>query len=151
VRVYRICRAAHRALDGEGARLYGGRWNSPDRAAVYASGSLALAALEYLVHVDPGDVPNDLVAITINVPDGASAEEVEANALPAGWEQVAAHPACAVIGDAWLRAGRSLLLRVPSAPIPEEANILINPRHAEAHGVSTAASRPFFFDPRLLQ
>jgi len=55
--VYRVCRASFKALDSEGARLNGGRWNSPGQPAVYTSSTLALAALEYLVHIEPADAP----------------------------------------------------------------------------------------------
>lgn len=150
MRLYRICRAPYRALDGEGARLYGGRWNSPGSPVVYASSSLALAALEYLVHLDPDHAPSDLIALTLDVPDTASADEVPGSALPVDWAQVADHPACVAAGDAWLSRGATLLLRVPAAPIPEEHNVLINPRHAEAAQVRIVAERPFAFDPRLL-
>ncbi|MGH7527130.1 MAG: RES family NAD+ phosphorylase [Gemmatimonadales bacterium] len=148
--VYRICRAAQRALDGEGARLYGGRWNSPGRPVVYTSTSLALAALEYLIHVDPEDVPPDLIALTIEIPDDIDAETADAAALPAGWEQVPEPPACKAIGEAWANAGRVLALRVPAAPVPEEMNLLLNPRHSGASRVRIANERPFFYDPRLL-
>lgn len=150
MRLYRICRAPYRALDGEGARLYGGRWNSPGSPVVYASSSLALAALEYLVHLDPDHAPSDLIALTLEVPDTASADEVHGPALPPDWAQVADHPACVAAGDAWLGRGVTLLLRVPAAPVPEEQNVLINPRHVEAAQVRVVAERPFAFDPRLL-
>lgn len=117
---------------------------------VYASSSLALAALEYLVHLDPDHAPSDLIALTLDVPATASADEVPGSGLPEGWAQVADHPACVAVGDAWLSRGATLLLRVPAAPIPEEHNVLINPRHAEAAQVRIVAERPFAFDPRLL-
>jgi len=41
------------AFDGEGARLHGGRWNSPGKPAVYLADTRALAALEVLVHLNP--------------------------------------------------------------------------------------------------
>jgi len=150
VRLYRICRAAHRALDGEGARLWGGRWNSPGLPVVYASTSLALAALEYLVHVSVEDVPADLVALTIELPDETETETVTVAGLPPGWEQTPEPQACKDVGDAWLRAGRTLALRVPAAPVPEEENVLLDPRHPDAQSVRIVAERPFFFDPRLL-
>jgi RES domain-containing protein len=68
VLVWRITRAAYQALDGEGARLHGGRWNPEGVPVVYTSTTLSLAALEYLVHVDPEDVPGDLVAMRIRIP-----------------------------------------------------------------------------------
>lgn len=150
MRVYRLCRAAHRALDGEGARLWGGRWNSPGRPVVYTSASLSLTALEYLVHVDPADAPADLVALTIEVPDDAPGETVRVADLPAGWERVPESAPCREAGDAWLRAGRALLLRVPSALIPEEENVLLDPRHAGARRVRVLAERAFAFDARLM-
>ena len=150
MRLYRICRAAYRELDGEGARLYGGRWNTAGRSVVYTSTTLALAALEYLIHIDPEDVPNDLIALIIEAPDDVDIEIIDVAALPPGWEQVPEPPACKDMGDAWLRAGRTLALQVPSAPIPEEVNVLLNPKHPGASRVQVVKERPFFFDPRLL-
>jgi RES domain-containing protein len=149
MRLYRITSAPFARLDGEGARLFGGRWNSRGVAVVYASTTLALAALEYLVHTDIDTVPGDLVAITIEVPDGAAAEEVRADELPDGWRTGVDHPGCIARGDDWIRRGSALLLKVPSAVIPTEANCLLNPAHPAAAGI-TAASERFAFDPRLL-
>ncbi len=149
VQVYRICRAPFAALDGEGARRYGGRWNRPGRPAVYASTTRALAALEYLVHIDPVDVPRDLVLLTIAISD-AKRDAIPAAMLPAGWEHVLEHPNCQELGDAWLAEAASAVLEVPAAPIPEERNVLLNPRHADAAVITEIARRPFRFDPRLL-
>ncbi len=150
VLVYRICRKAQQKLDGEGARLYGGRWNSPGRPAVYTSSALSLAAVEYLIHIDPDDVPGDLVALTIEVPDKVDLEAVEPADLPSGWERTVEHPACRKAGDSWLSTGKALLLKVPSAPIPGESNFLINPAHAAMVKVKIAGKRRFAFDPRMI-
>jgi RES domain-containing protein len=150
MRLYRICRAAESALDGEDARLHGGRWNAPGRPVIYTSTSLSLAALEYLVHISPEDVPDDLVASLIEVPDEAPIEMVSVADLPDGWDQDPEPPACKEIGTAWLHAGSALALRVPSAPIPEELNVLLNPEHPAAHRVRVVEEHPFSFDPRLL-
>jgi RES domain-containing protein len=150
VLVFRLCRVAFQALDGEGARLYGGRWNSPGRPAVYTSSSRALAALEYLVHVDPVNVPSDLVLLTIDVPDTAPRDAIDPAALPARWAADAEPPECQALGDAWLRAGATLALEVPAAPVPEERNVILDPRHPAHAGVRIVSSRPFVFDPRLL-
>jgi len=151
VRVWRITRAAYQALDGEGARLYGGRWNPEGIEVVYTSAALSLAALEYLVHVDPEDVPDDLVAMEIEIPDELEAERVELTELPRDWNAVPDHPACVERGAAWARAARVPLLRVPSAIVPEEENVLVNPRHPEARRVVVRSVRPFRFDSRLLR
>lgn len=148
--VYRICRAGFRALDGEGARLYGGRWNSPGRSVVYTSATLALAALEYLVHVETTTAPRDLVALKIEVPNDAPVQEIATGALRPGWEREFESVQCKQLGNAWVDDGRSLALRVPAAPVSEEFNVLLNPRHDLMRRVRLVAERPFSFDPRLL-
>ncbi len=147
---WRICRRKYQALDGEGARLHGGRWNSPGVPVVYASSSLSLAALEYLVHLDREDVPRDLVAMRLEIPDEGPVAALRASALPRDWRRYPAPPACAAAGDAWASRGEALVLRVPSAVVPEETNLLINPRHPRAGEVRVAGTRPFAFDPRLV-
>ncbi len=146
--VWRICRETHQALDGEGSRLHGGRWNSERVSVVYTSSTLALAALEYLVHVDIEDAPDDLVAMAIEVPDDAGERIVVVDDLPPDWNQLPDHPACARIGDQWAAAGTVLLLRIPSAVVPEESNLLINPDHPRAGDVLMVSLRPFAFDSR---
>lgn len=140
--VYRICRAPYTALDGEGARLYGGRWNSPGKPALYTSQHLSLAALEYLVHVDFDNLPLDLVWLKIEVPDAAPLEEF-ANPVAPNERDAAAY------GDAWLLSRRSLGLVVPSAVLSVEKNVIINPLHPAAGTVRTVETAPFEFDDRL--
>lgn len=118
---------------------------------VYTSSTLALAALEYLVHLDLAVVPSDLMAITIEVPDTVPVTFLDPNALPATWAQFADCPACQAAGDAWLAKAQFALLRVPSAPIPDEANVLLNPQHPDAAHWRTVVERPFHFDPRLVR
>jgi RES domain-containing protein len=151
VLVYRICRKARQKLDGEGARLYGGRWNSPGRVVVYTAGTLSLGAIEYLVHVNPGDAPNDLIATTLEVPDDIAREIVKAADLPAGWDKRPLHAACREVGDAWLQKSRTLLLQVPSAPITGESNYLLNPAHAAMSRIRVVGKRAFVFDRRLIR
>lgn len=126
VRGWRICREAHVGLDGEGPRLFGGRWNSEGMAVVYASSSLALAALaplEYLVHLDIAEAPADLIAVAFHVPDDASMESIAPIALHAGWTPPQ-DPGCVAIGDAWLAPGEALVLRTVAD--------LLNPGNADA-------------------
>jgi RES domain-containing protein len=150
VLVWRITREPYQALNGEGARLNGGRWNSEGVPVVYTSSTLALAALEYLTHLDPEDVPTDLVAMQISIPDDTSETHLQASDLPADWNVVPDHPACVQRGDAWAKEARALVLRVPSVVIPEEENLLVNPLHAAAARLEVTRTRPFAFDPRLL-
>lgn len=151
MQIWRIARRRLSALDGEGARLYGARWNRPGTAVVYASSSLSLAALEYLVHVDIEDVPDDLVALSIRVPDDAPVTTFTPSDLPVSWRETPAPEACMDVGDTWVRECVSLLCRVPSVIIPHEDNVLLNPAHPLARRVRVSATEEFRFDARLIQ
>lgn len=145
-----LTREAHAALDGEGARLHGARWNSRGVAVVYAASHLSLAALEYLAHIDPEDAPDDLVALRLHVPDEATELVYEPAALPEGCRDTPPPLECQMIGDHWAGSGEHLLLRVPSVLVPEESKVLVNPAHPEASGVRVVEARPYSYDLRLL-
>lgn len=110
-------------------------------AVVYTASHLSLAALEYLVHIDPEDVPGDLVALGLQVPRDASELVCGPADLPAGWREIPPPPECREVGDRWVQAGEHLLLRLPSVLVPEEANVLMNPAHPAARRVRVAVSR----------
>lgn len=150
MRVWRVARRAYAALDGEGARRAGGRWNSPGLPAVYTSSALSLSVLELLVHTDPDLIPNDLRAFEIECPESLTVQFLDVATLPSNWRQIPNHPACRARGDAWLQGRTHPLLGVPSAVVPEELNYLINPAHPDASQIRVARSRAFSFDERLL-
>jgi len=147
--VFRLCRARNAALDGEGARLYGGRWNSPGRRVVYASSTLSLAVVETLAHLDPDLVPDDYVALTIEIPDAVAVESVDVTRLSSKWKNYDDTTECRLIGNAWYDGGASAVLRVPAAPVPAENNSLLNVAHADMQRIRVVATMPFQFDPRL--
>jgi RES domain-containing protein len=149
VRVWRICRKAHAAFDGEGARRAGGRWNRRGTAVVYASESLALAALELLVHAAPSLLPEDLVAIAADVPDSVAIETLEVKDLPRDWRAYPAPDALAERGSAWAGSGRTAVLAVPSAVVPRERNFLIHPGHPDFRRIRVGKAEPFALDTRL--
>jgi RES domain-containing protein len=151
VRIWRIARKPFAAPDGEGARQFGARWNSEGVAVVYAASHLSLSALEYLVHIDVEDVPQDLFALAIEVPDDVGEIVLTPADLPPGWRQTPAPAHCRQVGDDWVARGEALLLRLPSVLVPEETNVLMNPAHPRAREVRVVRSRPFAFDPRLLR
>ena len=142
--VHRLVKAAYIALDGEGARLYGGRWNTPGRAMVYTSASPSLTVLEILVHLDlpPELMPSDYRLLTISVPDKADFERLDSTPRE--------EAACVRIGDDFLRRGQALALSVPSAVVPQERNLLINPSHTGVAAIEVLKVEPFALDPRLL-
>lgn len=143
--VWRLASGRYPPLTGEGARLVGGRWNSPGRPLVYTSESLALCLAECLVHI-PGRLPTDYVAFKISVPDDSVA--VAAGLAPdSGW--LPAIDVTRAVGDAWLAEGQTLVLRVPSAVLSDSYNLLLNPLHPRAGEVRVVAQQPFRFDPRL--
>ncbi len=149
---WRLTRQRYTAapLAGEGARRYGGRWNSKGVPAIYASSTLSLAVLEVLVHVDSSDAPEDYVAVKLRIPDEAT-ESLSSSQLPSHWRAFPSPQALRRIGDAWLTANRGLALRVPSALIPEECNVMLNPQHPAMTSVAILEAKPFHFDPRLFE
>jgi RES domain-containing protein len=152
MRVWRLCKAKHAAdpLSGSGARLYGGRWNHKGIRMVYAAESLALAALECLVHFEQNDMPNDYVAIGIEIPDSISSRNLAVKDLPKDWQDIPGPESLKALGTQWVRAGKEAVLIVPSAVVPMEKNILINPEHPESVGIKLQTPFPFLFDTRLL-
>ncbi len=117
---------------------------------MYTSMSRSLASLEFLVHVPWGLAPAGLSMITVAVPDDASILTIEPHRLPAGWTQSPSLGKVAEVGTDWLTRGESLLLRVPTALVMLEWNVLINPRHREIARVRILTVAPFEYDPRLL-
>lgn len=149
--VWRLIKAryAAHAFDGEGARRYGGRWNSPGVAVAYAADSPASAILEVLVHLGRADILGAYVLVPADVP-AELIEELAARDLPPDWRASPIPPATQAVGDAWARAGRSAVLAVPSAIVPHARNYLLNPAHPEFDRVAVGAPERFAFDPRLL-
>lgn len=148
MRLYRVSKPDHVAvaLSGQGAAQAPGRWNSQGVRIGYTAGTVALAMLEILVHIDRQDVPSDRRLLTYEVPDDAIEDLAE---LPQGWDQLPYVPEVRNAGDAWIASGRSLALRVPSAVARHEVNILINPSHVRFNEILLVADEPLTLDPRL--
>src|SRR3954468_21276871 len=130
--VWRVTATRHagHAYDGEGARLWGGRWNYPGVPVVYCSLALSLAALEYFVHLELDMAPS-LVAVAADLPASLAAETLKIGSLPADWRSYPAPDRLQRLGTDWIRSGRSAVLFVPSSVIPHEQNVLLNPAHPE--------------------
>lgn len=138
------------AFSGEGARRFGGRWNSPGAAVVYASEHASLAALEILVHFQPIVPGARFAAFRLDFPDALIAH-LRSTELPAGWRGSPPGPETMNFGDAWVRADKSAVLAVPSTIMPVETNFLLNPAHRDFRRIRIAKPEPFTFDPRLLR
>ena len=152
MRFWRICRRryAAEAAAGQGARLYGGRWNSRGVRVVYASTSLALAAVETFVNLEPNLRPADLVSIEGEIPHALKIARIDVKMLPASWQQTR-DESLRTFGDDWVRGGKSAALLVPSAAIRGEWNILLNPVHPGVCMILFRDPMPFEFDMRMFR
>lgn len=143
--LYRVCRAKYAHLDGYGASVAGGRWNSPGRAVVYMAESIALAVLENLVHMPRQDFPMGYVVVTailpLDIEVHTQASIASLSGIPQGESQ---H-----LGDYWFDNGLSAVLRVPSFVVQSEHNFLLNPTHPNFQKIAAIPAKPFHFDQRL--
>lgn len=137
------------ALTGEGAHLYGGRWNSPGHRVIYTAEALSGALLEILVHSDKRLLPYYSV-YRFEVPE-QNILDLDVSSLPTTWRRSPAPPELAAVGDRWYTEGQSVVLRVPSVIVPVEKSLLINPAHPNFSAIGEVCDGPFPFDvdPRL--
>lgn len=151
ITAWRIVKARHaaNAFDGEGARVEGGRWNSPGTPVVSTSQSAALAALQMLVHLGRGSILAAYVLIPCTF-DDAIVSRLDRKRLPKNWRSYPAPPGLQLIGDEWVRSGTSAVREVPSAVIETDSNYLVNPHHREFQTIRVMDPQPFEFDLRLL-
>lgn len=149
--VWRIVKRKHAAsaFDGNAARRFGGRWNSPGRRAVYVSGSKSLALLEILVHLEVSRPVPRLVAFTFKL-DAQLIERLRSDVLPRDWRTGRGLVSTQRIGDEWLASSRSVGLAVPSTIVPEELNYVLNPEHSAFAGLRVGRPIPFLLEPRLV-
>ncbi len=152
MKLYRISATKHiKDLTGTGARIYGGRWNYPGFPVVYTSSSRSLAALEFLVHVPMALAPKNLSIAVIETPEQTHMKEITSSDLPKNWRTYPPPGQLAETGTEWLKSKSSLLLKIPSAVMQEEYNILINSMHEEMNLVTIESIEKFSFDSRFLK
>ena len=152
--VYRISKKEYcKDLSGIGAGLFGGRWNPRGVNMVYTSSSIALASLEYMVH-NYHLLSTAKVCLTkIEISSSASITTMLGSNLPVGWDlQMSKQLATQTIGKDFFLKGDDYGLRVPSAVVPDEFNILLNPMHTDHSNTKIVKILdPFVFDQRLLK
>jgi RES domain-containing protein len=155
--VFRIARETRRYqasdITGAGAAASGGRWNPVKTPMVYASATRALAAWEALVHIaePPGmRLPVDRYLLEIAIPRHAwSQRERFDGDANAGWDSIPGSMTALGWGTQWTVTCRSLVAVVPSVVVPEDNNVLINPRHPDAAALRVAIVRKWLYDVRL--
>lgn len=141
-------RHAKEAFSGEGAKLYGGRWNPPGYPAVYTADSLSLAMLELIVHLEGDEDLQNYVTIT------AEFDEILVTVLPRGklprnWSSLPISNQTQEIGKTWLQKGKSIILKVPSSVVPNDGNFVINPLHPDFAKIKIGSPQPLKIDPRV--
>jgi RES domain-containing protein len=147
--VYRITNCDYALdLNGTGARLFGGRWNSEGKPVIYTASSCSLAVLEVLVHLPPLMIPDNYCLVEIEVPNSVI-KTIEIDELPADWKDISPPARLRQIGDEFLNKREYLLMKVPSSIVPMEYNYLINPQHKDMRKVKVSTHQPFDFDERL--
>jgi len=138
-------------LSGTGAKATGGRWNAAGTPVLYTSQTRSLACLETVVHFNAAGLPFNRYLVEVTIPDDvwAAAQVESAGSLPVGWDAEPAGRASIQFGTTWIHAGASALLVVPSIIVPEECNVLVNPRHADSTRITAVKIRKWLYDPRL--
>jgi RES domain-containing protein len=151
ITAWRIVKRKHArtAFNGEGARMFGGRWNSPGIPMVYTAESQSLAALEMVVHLDAPELLRSYVAFGIGIDESLIAKVGSAK-LPKNWRADPPPKKVREVGDTWARTRQSAVLQVPSATLPAEYNFLLNPQHPDFPKLFIGRPATFQFDARLI-
>lgn len=136
-------------LSGIGAKITGGRWNSKGVPVVYCSTSIALATLETVHYLRAGTLPFNRFLVRIEVPEAVWQTRQLLDPVPGGWDAIPASMCASRAGDGWCAAGRTALLVVSSVIVPDECNVLINPRHPDAAAITASTVRRWQYDPRF--
>lgn len=149
--VYRIGKKKFiKDLSGDGAGIFGGRWNYPGYRVLYTAESISLAILEYITKAGAVEEElKDLSIAYIEIEDDAGSSEIRIEDLPAHWNNYPAPEDCKKIGTDWLISARSLILRAPAVSAPDSYNILINPLHMEIEKVQLIRVVDYQADKRL--
>lgn len=151
MRIWRIAQRKY-ALERlcAGSALYGGRWNPVALPALYCGASIAICALEKFVHVGSAPLP-PLVLVAVDIPDHSNIFTPAMTELPSDWNELPTSVSAQILGREWLERGEALAMRVPSAVLPEESNVILNPRHPDFQHVELTVIRPFSFDQRMFK
>ena len=152
MRIYRIAKTQYiNDLSGEGARLFGGRWNKVGDVMLYFSQNLSLSLLEIIVHVEYAKLPLDYSFLEVEIPDSSIKNIQSIHFIEPKWSTEAAVNQLQMLGSNWLKRKESLAMRVPSAVMHQENNILINPLHKDIAKLKIIKIDKMDFDPRLFR
>lgn len=148
--LYRLSKEQYiRDLSGEGARLYGGRWNRKGTAILYTSEHCSLALLELMVHTPHNLLPEEMSLLKLFVPDELTIVTIDKQQLPTNWRQYPAPTSMGEIGTKWIDKNEAVGLKVPSVLVPDEWNILLNPASQNYSRVKIQSVEAFQINSRF--
>jgi RES domain-containing protein len=148
--VYRITNETYKNdISGNGAALYGSRWNSKGFPLLYTSQFISLSILESLVHLNRNEIPPAQYLLHIEIPDENEMAEISFKKIKKNWNLDPDYTQW--LGDQFLQNKEGLILKVPSAIVPEESNFLLNPLHAKFKKVRIVSSELLQLDKRLTE
>ena len=148
--VYRITKKEYLSLDGRGGLFGPGRWHRKGNLVVFISEHASLAAWEKIVHLaNFENLPNELLLGKIEMPDNIEIQTVPNMILIEGWDSFPYINETLNYGTSFLRKNKHLALKVPSAIVPDEFNVLLNPLHPDIHRCKMISTVPFIFDKRI--
>lgn len=138
-------------LSGAGAKATGGRWNRRGTAMLYCASNIALACLETIVHIGVARLPLNRYLVRLDVPREMwrASHSLTATSAPVGWDAIPHGKVSLDSGDQWITKGATALMLVPSAIVPEECNVLINPMHRDAASIRVVKVRRWSYDTRM--
>lgn len=147
---WRIFKTKYEAMpfDGEGARLFGGRWTSSGKQAVYLADSPALATLEILAHLQSSATLAHYSLVSVTFQD-ARITVIDPTRLPSEWRTHPAPPELQDLGDGWLTNQSSLVLQIPTVIVPQHHNYILNPAHPDFSTLVMGIPQSYHFDSRL--
>lgn len=151
--VWRIAKQKHQfaGLSGEGARIYGGRWNPIGTPVIYTAESLSLATLEIIVHLEREQLLyNRFVKIPVTF-ESSLVFPLSRKKLCQDWDSLPPSESTQKIGQQWIERAKHTILKIPSTVIKEEHNFLINPAHPDFSVIQFGEPQRFEFDERLIE
>ena len=150
--VFRLCREQYtNLLDGKGAAINGGRWNSRGTELIYTAANRSLAMAEIMVHLSLAALPEDFYMMTILIPDDMPVTEINATVLQIGWNSFPHIESTRAIGDKFVSLNKTCILKVPSAVTKGDFNYLINPHHPGFSLIEILCVEKFPFDRRIFR
>jgi RES domain-containing protein len=149
---YRLARQPYaHSLSGKGAALKGGRWNSPGVEMIYTAENRSLAMAEVAVHFTLATVPADYMMVSIDIPDSHPVQELVQSDLPANWNVFPHLLTTQALGDRFIQENKFPILKVPSAVVHGDFNLLLNPGHKDFKEIRILQVEPFPFDQRIFK